>query len=132
MLISSLSLRFRPFFIKFFVKFQKISLGITLLATLMSCRSPLIVVEAVSPQKVGKTVYLSGKVVHLAPFLGNGAYQLEDGTGKIWVVTTQTLPQKNQQINLKGKIAFQSLPLAEQELGEFYLVELERPVDLPQ
>ncbi|MFM2311412.1 MAG: hypothetical protein RLZZ04_688 [Cyanobacteriota bacterium] len=126
MLISPL--RFRPIF----VKFQKTSLWITLLATLVGCRSPLIEVETVSPQKVGKTVYLSGKVGHLAPFLDNGAYQLEDGTGKIWVVTTQTLPQKNQQINLKGKIAYQSLPLAEQELGEFYLVELERPVDLPQ
>lgn len=126
MLISPL--RFRLFF----VKSQKISLWITLLTTLVGCRSPLIAVKAVSPQEVGKTVYLSGKVVHLAPFLGNGAYQLEDATGKIWVVTTQILPQRNQQINLKGKIAYQSLPLAEQELGEFYLVELERPTDLPQ
>jgi hypothetical protein len=126
MLISHL--RFRSFF----SKFQKISLWLALLATLVGCRSPLIVVAAVSAPKVGKTVYLTGKVVHLAPFLGNGAYQLADGTGKIWVVTTKTLPQKNQQINLKGKIAYQSLPLAEQELGEFYLVELERPADLPQ
>jgi hypothetical protein len=126
MLISPLKFRL------FFVQFQKINLWITLLATLVGCRSPLIMVEAVSALKVGKTVYLTGKVVHLAPFLGNGAYQLQDGTGNIWVVTHQTLPQKNQQINLKGKIAYQSLPLAEQELGEFYLVELERPADLPQ
>jgi hypothetical protein len=126
MLISPLKFRL------FFVQFQKISLWSTLLATLVGCRSPLIVVEAVSAPKISKTVYLTGKVVHLAPFLGNGAYQLQDGTGKIWVVTHQTLPQKNQQINLKGKIAYQSLPLAEQELGEFYLVELERPADLPQ
>lgn len=130
MLISPL--RFNQFFVKVFAKPQRISLWIAFLATLVGCRSPLIVVEAISPQKVGKTVYLSGKVAHLAPFLGNGAYQLEDGTGKIWVVTNQPLPHRNQQINLKGKIAYQSLPLAEQELGEFYLVELERPANISQ
>jgi hypothetical protein len=130
MLISLL--RFKQFFVEVFVRSHRIALWIALLATLVGCRSPLITVKAVSPQKVGKTVYLTGKVLHLAPFLGNGAYQLEDGTGKIWVVTTQTLPQKNQRINLKGKIAYQSLSLAEQEFGESYLVELERPADLPQ
>ncbi|NJL53030.1 MAG: hypothetical protein HC930_14030 [Hydrococcus sp. SU_1_0] len=83
-------------------------------------------IEEVSPQKVGKTVYVTGKVVHLAPFIDNGAYQMEDGTGKVWVVSTQTLPQGNQQIKIKGKIEYQSLPFAQQELGDFYLVELER------
>jgi hypothetical protein len=125
MLTSPLSFRL------LFAKFQKISLWLLILTTVVGCRSPLIVVEAVSAAKIDKTVYLTGKVVHSAPFLGNGAYQLEDGTGRIWVLTTKTLPQKGQQTNLKGKIAYQSLPLAEQELGEFYLVELERPVDIP-
>jgi hypothetical protein len=119
-------------FSSFFVRLRQISLGVTLLVTLVGCRSPLITVKEISPPKVGKTVYLSGKVVHLAPFLGNGAYQVEDGTGKIWVVTAQTLPQVNQQINLKGKIEYQSLPFADQELGDFYLVELERPSSLPE
>jgi hypothetical protein len=119
-------------FSSFSVRLRQISLGVTLLVTLVGCRSPLITPKEISSQKVGKTVYLTGKVGHLAPFLGNGAYQVEDGTGKIWVVTAQTLPQVNQQINLKGKIEYQSLPFADQELGDFYLVELERPSSLPE
>jgi hypothetical protein len=115
-------------------KLRQISFWAILLLVLLGlfgCRSPLIMIEEVSPQKVGKTVYLTGKVVHLAPFIGNGAYQMEDGTGKIWVVTTQTLPQWNQQIKIKGKIGYQSLPFAQQELGDFYLVELEQLSFLP-
>lgn len=118
-------------FSSLFVRLRQISLGVTLLASLVSCQTPLITIKE-SPKKVDQTVYLTGKVVHLAPFLGNGAYQIEDVTGKIWVVTTQTLPQLNQQINLKGRIKYQSLPLAKQELGDFYLIELERLSSLKQ
>jgi len=112
-------------------KLRQISFWAILLLGLVGCRSPLIMIEEVTPQKVGKTVYLTGKVVHLAPFIGNGAYQIEDRTGKIWVVTTQTLPQANQQIKIKGKIEYQSLPFAQQELGDFYLVEREQLSSLP-
>jgi hypothetical protein len=117
-------------FRSFFVRFKQISLGVTLLASLVGCRTPVITVKE-SPEKVGKTVYLTGKVVRLAPFLDNAAYQIEDATGKIWVVTTQ-LPQSNQQINIKGKVEYQSLPIAKQELGDFYLVELERLSSIPE
>jgi len=107
-------------------KLKEISLAIALLASLFGCQTPLIVVEEISAKKVDKTVYLTGKVVHQAPFLDNAAYQLEDDTGKIWVVTTQNPPRLNQKINIKGKIQYQSLPFAQQELGDFYVVELEQ------
>lgn len=113
-----------------FTKLKQITLGVTLLVSLVACQPPLITIKE-SPKKLDKTVYLTGKVVNLAPFLGNAAYQLEDNTGKIWVVTTQ-IPRLNQQINLKGKIVYQSLPIAEQELGDFYLIEQERLSSIPQ
>jgi hypothetical protein len=31
-------------------------------------------------------------VENRAPFVGNAAYQLQDGTGKIWILTKQALP----------------------------------------
>ena len=114
-----------------FTKLKQISLWITLLVSLAGCRTPLIAIKEITPQKVGKTVYLKGKIVHIAPFLDNAAYQLEDSTGKIWVVTTQT-PLSNQQINIKGKIEYKSLPFADQEMGDFYIVELEQLSSLPE
>ena len=106
-------------------RLKQITLGIVLLG-LAGCRTPLISIEDISSKKIGRTVYLTGKVVHLAPLLDNAAYQLDDTTGKIWVVTTQNPPEFGQQIEIKGKIEYQSLPFADRELGDFYAIELEQ------
>jgi len=120
MLISSL--RFRPIA----NKFTRIISRTTLLVSLVGCRSSLTSVAEVSQQKIDKTVSLTGKVVLVSPLIDRAAYQIEDATGKIWVVTTQNLPELGQPISIKGQIKYQSLPFAEQELGELYLVELEQ------
>ncbi|MEM8830346.1 MAG: hypothetical protein AAGE96_13450 [Cyanobacteria bacterium P01_G01_bin.19] len=103
-----------------------ISLWGILLSSLSSCQPSLISIEKISASKVDKTVYLTGKIVRLAPFLDSSAYQVEDATGKIWVVTDQKPPMLGQVIKVRGKIKYQSLPFAEQELGDFYLIELEQ------
>lgn len=72
------------------------------------------------------TIYLQGKVTAIAPFLQAGAYQVQDATGKIWVVTNQTLPQVDDTVLIKGKVQFRSIPLAGQELGEVYVQEQEK------
>lgn len=107
-------------------KLIQISAWITLLISLVGCRASLIAIEGISPQKIGKTVYLKGKVVHLAPLVDRAAYQIEDATGKIWVVTTQKPPEFGQLLSIKGKLEYQSLMFAEQELGDFYVIELEQ------
>ena len=96
------------------------------LGSLIGCQAPSTTVQEISVKKTGKTINLKGKVTHIAPFVTNAAYQLEDHTGKVWVVTEQNFPQLGQQINIKGKIEYQSLPFAEQELGDLYIVELEQ------
>ena len=69
-------------------------------------------------------------ILQLAPFVNNAAYQVEDTTGKIWVVTNNAPPKLGQNISIKSKIEYQSLPFAEEELGDFYLLELEQ-LELP-
>ena len=99
---------------------------VTPILILFGCRTSSIAIEDIAERKVGKTFYLQGKVIHQAPFLDNSAYQLEDSTGKIWVVTTQNPPPLDRQVQIKGKIQYQSLPFSERELGDFYLIELEQ------
>ena len=99
-------------------------------SSLLSCRASLISIEDISSKKIDKTVYLSGNVVHVAPLVDRAAYQIEDATGTIWVVTAQEPPKHGQQINIKGKIQHQSLSFAERQLGDFYIVELEQLEDL--
>jgi len=64
-------------------------------------------------RQVDSEVYLRGKVENRAPFVGNAAYQLQDGTGTIWVLTNQALPQLGDEVLLK-------------DLGEVYVEEMEQ------
>lgn len=104
---------------------KHISLWILLSCSLVSCRASQIYIRDIS-SKIDKTVYLTGEVVHLAPLIDRTAYQIEDTTGKAWVVTATEPPIYGEQIDIKGKVQYQTLPFAEQELGSFYVVELER------
>ena len=69
------------------------------------------------------TVYLKGQVGKQAPFVGSAAYELEDPTGTIWVVTQETLPSSGDTVLLKGQVKYQSIPIAGKELGGVYVEE---------
>ncbi|MEQ9485377.1 hypothetical protein [Coleofasciculus sp. F4-SAH-05] len=82
--------------------------------------------EIQSAQTSQQVVYLQGQVISQAPFLNSGAYQLEDTTGKIWVVSNQELPKVGDRVVIRGQVQFQSIPISGQEMGEVYLQETEK------
>lgn len=51
-----------------------------------------------------KEVKLSGAVVDSYSFVGNGAYQIEDKTGKLWVVSNRGVPRKGAKVSVKGTV----------------------------
>jgi len=69
------------------------------------------------------TVYIQGKVERQVPLVKKWVYQIDDSTGKIWVVTNQTKLAKGDQVVIKGKVRYQSIPLAGKEFGEVYVEE---------
>ena len=80
-------------------------------------------------RQVDSEVYLRGKVENRAPFVGNAAYQIQDSTGKIWILTKQALPQLGDEVLLKGEVRYKSITLkglAGQDLGEVYVEELKQ------
>lgn len=82
--------------------------------------------DNISKQKNGRKIYLKGKVTHRSPFLGTAAYQLEDDTGSAWIFTSNPLPTEGEEVFIRGQVHHESLPIQEQELGGFYLVELQQ------
>ncbi|MFS0514576.1 hypothetical protein ACEYW6_07615 [Nostoc sp. UIC 10607] len=68
-------------------------------------------------------VYIQGQVEKQAPLMKQWAYQINDSTGKIWVVTNQKNLVEGAQVVIKGKVRYRSIPLAGKELGEVYLEE---------
>jgi hypothetical protein len=99
-----------------------INIVLTLSISLTSCNSwfssyqnPLSINEIIN-QRNGKRVYIAGEVIRTVPFLKNGAYQLQDDTGKVWILTKAKLPLKGAIISIQGKISYQELPFAQEEM----------------
>ena len=51
-----------------------------------------------------KEVAIAGRVTDSYGVLGQGAYELDDGTGKIWVVTKRGVPSRGAEVGLKGYV----------------------------
>jgi hypothetical protein len=45
-----------------------------------------------------------GNVVQSVSLLGHGAYEIDDGTGRLWVVSQTGVPRKGARVAVRGKI----------------------------
>lgn len=73
-------------------------------------------------------VYLQGEVVQRVPLLAGWLYQVEDETGLIWVMTPAIAPELGDRVTVKGTVGFESVPIADEELGDYYIQELEHEI----
>jgi hypothetical protein len=70
------------------------------------------------------TVYVQGKVEKQVPLLTERrVYLINDSTDKIWILTNQTNLKVGDQIVIKGKLKYQSIPINGKEFGEMYIEE---------
>ncbi|MBD2137148.1 hypothetical protein H6F32_06015 [Anabaena sp. FACHB-1237] len=102
--------------------------GILLITGLYSCGNStknlnITEIKTINTQRKDVTVYIQGKIEKVAPLIKQTAYQINDSTGKIWVITHQTNLKIGDQVVLKGQVQYQSIPIANQEYGEIYLEE---------
>jgi uncharacterized lipoprotein YajG len=51
-----------------------------------------------------KDVVVVGKVTDSYGVLGTGAYEIDDGTGRIWVAATRGVPSKGSRVGVKGRV----------------------------
>lgn len=52
----------------------------------------------------GKEVGIVGNVTDSYGILGNGAYEVDDGTGRIWVATRRGVPSRGSRVGVKGNV----------------------------
>lgn len=78
-------------------------------------------VSEVQKQKTNFTVNLQGKINTQAPLLEQRAYELQDSTGSIWVVTREPLPALGTQVKVTGKVRYQEILLNGQDQGTVYV-----------
>ncbi|HKO97681.1 MAG TPA: hypothetical protein VJU86_11850 [Pyrinomonadaceae bacterium] len=51
-----------------------------------------------------KEVAIVGVVRDSYGVMGNGAYEIDDGTGRLWVVTRRGVPSKGARVGAKGRV----------------------------
>ena len=80
-----------------------------LAASLAACVRPVAIAEVKQrgEELKGKPVTVEGEVVEKVdlPLLRNRYYQLDDGTGHLWVQTTQPLPARGEHVRVTGTLA---------------------------
>lgn len=52
----------------------------------------------------GKDVTVAGRVTDSYGVLGRGIYQVDDGTGKLWIITESGVPSRGARVGAKGKL----------------------------
>ena len=50
------------------------------------------------------SVKLSGEVVDSYSVANRGAYQIDDGTGRLWVISEHGVPRKSARVTVKGTV----------------------------
>lgn len=69
-----------------------------------ACRTTINQLLAEPGRYADKEVTVGGDVVKSASVLGRGAYQIDDGTGTVWVVTKRGAPRQGARVAVKGRV----------------------------
>jgi hypothetical protein len=72
---------------------------------LAACRETTVARLLAEPDRYhNDEVGLRGQVIKSASVLGTGAYQLDDGTGTIWVVSSKGVPRQGARVAVRGRV----------------------------
>jgi hypothetical protein len=115
-------------------------IGLGLLITLLGCSgqaasesaatgetSGIIAPKITAIQVVQKTadrdsiVTIKGTVGDRVPILDGTVYEIQDSTGKIWVLSKKPPPPQGEELIVTGTLRFKSIPINKQEQGSVYV-----------
>ena len=79
-------------------------LGGTLFMTACPSQTTISKINSDPGRYRGKEVGIVGRVTDSYGVLGNGAYEIDDGTGRIWIATRRGIPSRGTEIGTKGYV----------------------------
>ena len=105
--------------------FSNTPLNIVLLLgtiALTSC-APTVSTSTIQTQPADQSVQVKGKVITVAPMIKQVAYEVQDSSGSIWVMSQKQPPKLDSEISTTGKVKFESIQVEGQEIAERYILE---------
>jgi hypothetical protein len=85
-------------------KALSVAVGAALALTLVACRTTINQLLAEPGRYANQEVTVGGDVVKSVSLLGRGAYQIDDGTGTLWVVTKRGAPRQGARVAVTGRV----------------------------
>ena len=79
-------------------------IGGTVLLTACPSQTNIAKINADPDRYRGKEIGIAGRVTDSYGVLGAGAYEIDDGTGRIWVATKRGVPARGAQVGAKGYV----------------------------
>jgi hypothetical protein len=84
--------------------FASVILSATLFLTACPSGTTISKINADPARYKHKEVGIVGRVTNSYGVLGQGTYELDDGTGRIWVATTRGVPSRGSRVGVKGHV----------------------------
>jgi hypothetical protein len=84
--------------------FASLLLAAVFLLTACPSQTTISKINADPARYRNKEVAIVGTVRDSYGALGNGAYELDDGTGRIWVATRRGVPSRGARVGAKGRV----------------------------
>ena len=81
-----------------------ILLAVVFLLTACPSQTTISKINADPGRYRNKEVGIVGNVTDSYGVLGNGAYEIDDGTGRLWVVTKRGVPSRGARVGAKGRV----------------------------
>lgn len=118
-----------------------VGLGIGLLTVCVACQTPpttnrfpavslskpAITIESLrQPQQVERLLPLAGAVTQRLAILNGWLYQIDDGTGQVWILSQKSAPAVGTHIYVHGFVRYEAIIINEADLGDYYLEETQR------
>ena len=86
------------------VGYLSVVLGLALFLSACPSQTTISKINANPAKYKDKEVGIVGKVTDSYGVLGTGAYEIDDGTGKLWVATTRGVPSRGARVGVSGHI----------------------------
>jgi hypothetical protein len=84
--------------------FLSVILAVTLLFTACPSKTTIAEINQNPSKYQNKDVGLVGTVTNSYGVLNNGVYELDDGTGRIWVLANRGVPSRGARVGVSGKV----------------------------
>ena len=86
------------------VGYLSVILGVALFLSACPSQTTISKINADPARYKTKDVGIVGTVTDSYGVMGNGAYEIDDGTGRIWVVTTRGVPARGARVGTSGRV----------------------------